>query len=46
MIEAPRVDLVEDDDDTEALLAEMEEPTSYREAAGVGERNEQGTGGY
>nr|ABB47537.2 retrotransposon protein, putative, unclassified [Oryza sativa Japonica Group] len=34
MLEAPRVDLVEDDDDARALLAEMEEPLSYREATG------------
>ncbi len=32
--EAPRVDLVEDECDGEALLAESEEPSSYREAAG------------
>lgn len=34
MGEAPRVDLVEDEHDGDALLAEMEEPSSYREAAG------------
>lgn len=34
MREAPRVDLVEDEHDGDALLAEMEEPSSYREAAG------------
>jgi hypothetical protein len=32
--DAPRVDLVDDEQDGEALLAETEEPSAYREAAG------------